>query len=99
MNNDAFINCKPSIEAWHVSLSKKKFSPSIINSLHDAHVDSAPWKDRYPFLSKALHALESEEERPVEIRSGNLRKLYDRAGAGVLHALGSVQQVGVECLG
>lgn len=99
IEGNAFINCKPSIEAWHVSLSKKKFSPSIINSLHDAHVDSAPWKDRYPFLSKALHALESEEERPVEIRSGNLRKLYDRAGAGVLHALGSVQQVGVECLG
>ena len=69
IEGNAFINCKPPIEAWHVSLSKKKFSPSIRNSLLDAHVDSRLWKDRYPFLSKALQVLESEKQRPAEIRT------------------------------
>ena len=69
IEGNAFINCKPPMEAWHASFIKKKFSTSILNSLHDAHVDSAPWKYRYPLLSRALRALESGEPRPAEIRS------------------------------
>ena len=33
------------------------------------HVESAPWKDKYPFLSTALRALELGEKRPAEIRT------------------------------
>ena len=71
---NAFLNCKPPIEAWPTPITKKKISPSIIDSLSRVRIESAPWKDRNSFLRSALRAMELEGVRPAEIRteiSGN----------------------------